>query len=786
MTATSPDSAAPAGVKELRLALVLYGGVSLAIYMHGASREIHRLVRGSAATDGEPASLTPSEHVYRRLIAAKAAEEKQAPTRVVVDTIAGTSAGGINGVYLAKALTRDLSQDALRGLWFERGDMEAIFRGPKWLPWKARVPWVIATIWMRPALDGDRMAGWLFDALGDMDRSPREEQVALLPDGHELELFVTLTDFHGYPRQLSLDDPPVVAELRHRHVMAFRYGRGHDDFAATQRHNAALAFAARATSSLPGGFPPVDFATFQRSLRRRAGVNVDLAALGQSPPFRQYALSGADVRDAAFVDGGVLDNQPFGHVIAAVQQKRADVEVDRRLVYLDPDPAEIRQRRGPRPPAPIAAALGALTSIRGHDPILDDVLALQARNERVRQLRAVIETNWDAVAASVADVLGADELANPSGEPDDARIADWRDRIHERALAESGPDYALYLRAKITDAVDNWAETICRLMSFPADCAQAAFVRAVLHEWADERDLFQRKHAAPTQAQIAFLRDFDLGYRKRRLRFLLAGLGWWYRQDDRPEPFPVPDRAQLDEASRVLSDAVEELAAAMRGEGLPDEVLERLADCFHEDRLEFYVSQGQPGIGLFLDSQASQLAELADAFRAHLQHRFAGFAARVYRELSRVASGWDDEVLRRLLVRYVGFPVWDALLFPYQAVAAVGEQDHVEVSRLSPQDTSLLPAMGEGAKLVGAAHHHLGAFFSRAGREQDYLWGRLDGAERLITLLLGRDHKDHDEWCQRAFVAILSEERDALPHASALIQHVEAHVDATVGEGTPA
>ena len=34
-------------LKELRLGLVCYGGVSLAIYMHGVTKEIHRAVRAS-------------------------------------------------------------------------------------------------------------------------------------------------------------------------------------------------------------------------------------------------------------------------------------------------------------------------------------------------------------------------------------------------------------------------------------------------------------------------------------------------------------------------------------------------------------------------------------------------------------------------------------------------------------------------------------------------------------------------------------------------------------------
>ena len=35
--------------KELRLALVCYGGISLAVYMHGITKEIWRLVRASRA-----------------------------------------------------------------------------------------------------------------------------------------------------------------------------------------------------------------------------------------------------------------------------------------------------------------------------------------------------------------------------------------------------------------------------------------------------------------------------------------------------------------------------------------------------------------------------------------------------------------------------------------------------------------------------------------------------------------------------------------------------------------
>ena len=35
--------------KELRIALVCFGGISLAVYMHGISKEVLKLVRASAA-----------------------------------------------------------------------------------------------------------------------------------------------------------------------------------------------------------------------------------------------------------------------------------------------------------------------------------------------------------------------------------------------------------------------------------------------------------------------------------------------------------------------------------------------------------------------------------------------------------------------------------------------------------------------------------------------------------------------------------------------------------------
>src|SRR4030095_11256983 len=121
-------------VREVRIALVCYGGVSLAIYMHGVTRELHRLGTASSRFNEEPNPFKPScsEHVYWELLHELAARDG-VRTRVVVDVISGTSAGGINGVFLAKAIAHDLSQKSLRDLWFEEADIGRLLTGPRLL-----------------------------------------------------------------------------------------------------------------------------------------------------------------------------------------------------------------------------------------------------------------------------------------------------------------------------------------------------------------------------------------------------------------------------------------------------------------------------------------------------------------------------------------------------------------------------------------------------------------------------------------------------------------------------
>jgi hypothetical protein len=93
-------------------------------------------------------------------------------------------------------------------------------------------------------------------------------------------------------------------------------------------------------------------------------------------------------------------------------------------------------------------------------------------------------------------------------------------------------------------------------------------------------------------------------------------------------------------------------------------------------------------------------------------------------------------VRRDLLEHYIGFAVWDVLTFSTTNWRDLNEFDEIRVDRLSPDDAQTLRKGGASATLKGVQFYHFGAFFSLAYRQNDYLWGRLHAAERLIDIVL--------------------------------------------------
>src|SRR5437870_6137799 len=259
----------------------MYGGVSLAIYINGIAQELLSLVRATAPAEANsPDPLLTGEKlvgaagVYRKLgqffteqdpkkrleqLTAPESTNAKVTTRFIVDVISGTSAGGINGVFLAKALAQNQTVDGLKQLWLQEGDLAKLLND-KWslgglAGFKVKRP-------PESLLNSQRMYRKLLEALAQMDSSAASSSVYLNESGakpssliSELDLFTTTSDIEGLPLPMGLSDR-LVFERRYKNVFHFRYANRGERNNFTADNDPFLAFASRCTSSFPFAFEP--------------------------------------------------------------------------------------------------------------------------------------------------------------------------------------------------------------------------------------------------------------------------------------------------------------------------------------------------------------------------------------------------------------------------------------------------------------------------------------------------------------------------------------------------
>jgi hypothetical protein len=140
---------------------------------------------------------------------------------------------------------------------------------------------------------------------------------------------------------------------------------------------------------------------------------------------------------------------------------------------------------------------------------------------------------------------------------------------------------------------------------------------------------------------------------------------------------------------------------------------------------------------------------------------------------------------RALLNSFLGFAFWDVLAFTVTSWRDIGEFDEIRVDRISPDDANSLHHGGAEDILKGVGLGHFAAFFSRKHRENDYLWGRLHGAERLIDIVISSAALegaaggiDVPAMKRRAFTAILEAEALHLGKSQRLLDELREEIAA--------
>ncbi|RVU03345.1 patatin-like protein [Novosphingobium umbonatum] len=698
--------------KELRIALVCYGGISLAIYMHGVTKEVWHLARASTArrvhTDQHAAlPLHGVEQVYAALLDI-IARQGGLNLSILPDIVAGASAGGLNSVFLAQAIQSGQSLEPLTRLWLELADIDHLLTkeegtwrttAKQWLApligralggeepplasdeaeVRSRLAHLVRARWFKPPFSGIGLSGMIAEALDQMAASPAG--LRLLPDAHPLDLFTTATDYTGYVQRIALHSPAWVEEREHRVSIDFRAASAEGPWASLPE----LVFAARATASFPGAFPPLQVDEIDRLLAKReqnwTGRDAFLARI-----LPAYAAKG-ELHKVALMDGSVLVNAPFGPAIAALSARPANVEVDRRLVYIDPtqsrplhaEPAEAG------PPDFFPVIFRALSTIPREQPIRDNLETLARQSAALRRAQHIATGIQDEVTKAVRLVLGQAILG---ARPAASQLGAWRTAAQQAAAEQAGYAYHAYALYRLEATLDQIA-------------ASTGAPRATLGRWARANlRLTPSEGRGLSSELIAFLRQHDVAYRQRHMRYLIA------RLDQAREAQPDIPEAAHDRAS----------AAAWQALSLTLDVAPHGALCKTE-----------------VDWERHPAAALRDLASARQLDRLDG---QVEALLADLLPMLPDALAEAVMLAYLGFAYHDAATMAWLQQNDLAETSPVHIDRISPMDwQESAQETGLARRLKGEMMHQFGAFFSRAYREHDYLIGRLHGAARLLDIV---------------------------------------------------
>jgi predicted acylesterase/phospholipase RssA len=452
---TTSATMVPAGIeREIRIGLVLYGGVSLAIYEYGVTLEFLRLVRASRGVE---------HNAYTELLSA-------AKAKATVDIISGTSAGGINGVALAKALAQGEGMEGLRRAWVDKGDIAALMN--KGTDWEAKA-----------LLDARVFEKLVLDALNEMDAGPRTERLVDV-----LDLFVTSTNLHGRLREAQDYLGRALLAREHQKVFHLRFrtrgynpadptlGYDRDDFGPDV--NPLLTRVCRATSAFPAAFRPVELRRTQETALLFEPDDGDLVY---------------------YSDGGILDNKPFTTTIRTIFSRAASHKVNRVLFFVEPDPESFTtdKKANILEPNFLDVLSKSTLGIPRYEGISADLRSLQEHNQRVWQFQEYL--------AGVESIIAKDFFP---------RVQDQGEAEY-RAFLEGQAQFHTYIRLRLE-------RIMSRLLSFVEEAlgdnaaAKAAFAAAI--------EVRAEKHET-------FLNAFDIPYRVRQSYRLIESLSWVYNSE---------------------------------------------------------------------------------------------------------------------------------------------------------------------------------------------------------------------------------------------------------------
>ncbi|MFI1352360.1 DUF3376 domain-containing protein [Streptomyces sp. NPDC020898] len=673
---------------EIRLALVMNGGVSLAVWMGGVAHELDLLRRASDLTvnlDEVEERDKPIFLKWRKFCGGK---------RVVIDIISGTSAGGLNGLFLATAIARNAPLPDLRALWQSSASLDQLREGRQ----------------KNSVLNGRYFERKIDEALKGIQNHGNNVG--------EITLFVTATALDGECKSYKDSYGQLFNVNDHRRVYRFEsaskpliYGKkegqenwstyeGKDkDHFATEKSE-VLRQAARATASFPIAFQPVS--------------ELDLL------PYR--IIPDAAHAASSVMDGGVLNNEPFGPVLDEITARKTSGPVERIVAYIVPSGGRLAEEK--------------------------------ARHQQAQEI------TWATAGLSAFNYpqevnfrSGVEELNNrlqTSG-----RLA--RDQLFYRLLFAPEPELQQTVKTAAESLVDEY---------------RRSRVRAVLLTVCPERT----RSSSPVT--LSSLPQAD----QETINAILTTERKWIPPQSDPfnsQHLLTNWRWGLVPAERVLQtlgnclqermrkDSSESLASAARRIDTSLRSVLAIMDAVTLER-----ERRRPRNAPMCPAAAATLVD--QVFR---DLRVPSEVSRLVRDATeafhRAVPGtrggkWSEEDLVSMCLRV------EILTQSFAPPAKALERltPRFGFLRLGPDTVGPLfhedwaRDIGD-RKLYGTRFSHFGAFVSSNWRHSDFTWGRLDAAHHLLPLLLSTDDSNQEEHSLHEAIIEAEGREDKIPHEAA-------------------
>jgi predicted acylesterase/phospholipase RssA len=688
---------------ELRLALVLNGGVSLAIWISGVVAEIDALRRCDAEPDtaATPGDGDSSLGVYRALTAALG-------IRVRVDVVAGTSAGGLNGGLLGAAVAAGVPYSKVRQLWMELGDLKGLLQTSE-RPRSLLLGEEVLYAQLR-----DRLVPMFDDAAPTAD-DPEES-------GRRVRVILTGTDIAGVCRDTEDSFGGTLKITDHRLHARFAHGgdAGGPDApggwagmlpAEPERRTAmaeAVARAARTSASFPIAFEAskLVLSTDQGSdsnsalgdaLVTRDGHNVAdvMRSEHRGAPLRRWAM-----------DGGVLDNSPISAVLETMTGLSAERPVQRAVVFVVPytdDPA-----KAPEPEPDLSHVLDTVLNMPRDVGFTDHLEQV----ERDLARRAGDRTTYDELLGLPLDVL------QPLAES--VYQSFWR----LRAVTSVWSLLQGY-RAHLSDPPQSGVALPGKLLA--SELAELAHTAKV--KWLPARD-------EPAASLWIGLVGADSEWRwggapPERIALRIAD---WLMGAREALPENASElRGALSRCQSTLHGAIRTFRAIDQQRRAAEAAAVAAAGTVTKKKLvtissSTWTSERQRAARALLDAVAAALGEaqfLPDMpVEARGYLRIQGVDQRTSKE----------DVARRLLVADVA---WRALRGELDDEhQASNRYEFLRLNAAAPPPFQSRENGDPQKKLFGLQLGHFAGFVRSSWRANDFLWGRLDGVARLVDLLI--------------------------------------------------